>query len=154
MAEKKATKTAKLAAKKADGEIAVPAKIAAMPEPYRGPGQAPPRAHPVQRAGASADHVVWHAGKREGQQDRLLLPRGEEMHDLRLHQEANLTREEGATHQLLTSVWYSPRWTTRPRPGSPPSCARRRADGAPCECLAGSAPSVLVRSRRCSRTPS
>jgi len=116
MAEKKATKTANPAAKKA---AAHPGSRAGKPngEPQcsqRLPrcrhlgrhGRAPSRAHLTQRAGAPADRVVWHAWVREGRQDCVLLPRGQKLHDVRLHQEANLTREEDAPHQLIESAWY------------------------------------------------
>jgi hypothetical protein len=83
--KKEATKSTKPAAKKATGEAAVLEKIAAMPEPLSPHGRAPPRGHLAQRAGAPADRVVWRAGVREGRPDRLFLPRGQEIHNVRLH---------------------------------------------------------------------
>ena len=59
-------------------EIAIPAPNCAMGE----------RLHALnlaRRAGAPASGVLWHAGVREGRQDGLLLPRGPEMYDVRLH---------------------------------------------------------------------
>jgi hypothetical protein len=89
MAEKKATKIANPSAKKAGGEAAVLAagleEIAAMPEPCRAMGE---RLHALilrSAPGAPAHHVVWHAGVREGRQDYLLFPRGQEIHDVRIH---------------------------------------------------------------------
>jgi hypothetical protein len=80
-AKKKATKSGKSAAKKATGEAAVLEKVAAMPEHFRAMGE---RIHAliVRRAGAPADRVVGHAGIREGRRDRLLFPRGQEIHDV------------------------------------------------------------------------
>ena len=88
MAEKKATKIANPSAKKAGGEAAVLAavleEIAAMPESCCAMGE---RLHALilRSAGAPAHHVVWHAGVREGRRDYLLFPRGQEIHDVRIH---------------------------------------------------------------------
>jgi hypothetical protein len=115
-AAKKATKTANLATKKAaarpgpradkaDGEAAVLAKIAAMPAPYRAMGE---RLHAlILRSGPALQPTLyygmpWYAkgGK------RVCFFRADKYMTFGLTEEANLTREEGAPHQLLESAWY------------------------------------------------
>ena len=112
-AAKKATKTANPAAKnaaarpdKADGEAAVLAKIAAMPAPYRAMGE---RLHAlILRSAPALQPTVWYgmpAYAKDGKTvcffraDKKYMTFG-------FNPEANLTREEGAPHQLIESAWY------------------------------------------------
>jgi hypothetical protein len=109
MAEKKATKTAARPgprADKADGEAAVLAKIDAMPSPYRAMGE---RLHALILRSAPALHpTLWYgmpAYTKDGKTvcffraDKKYMTFG-------VTQEANLTPEEGAPHQLIESAWY------------------------------------------------
>ncbi len=105
-AKKEATKSAKPAAKKATGEAAVLEKIAAMPEPYRFMGE---RLHAViLRSAPALQPIVWYgmpAYAKDGQTvcffraDKKYMTFG-------FTQQANLTREQGAPHQLIESAWY------------------------------------------------
>jgi len=113
MAEEKAPKkaTKKVAARpgsladKADGEAAVLAKIAAMAAPYRAMGE---RLHALILRSAPALQptsyygMPWYA--KDGK--RVCFFRANKYMTFGLTEEANLTREEGAPHQLLASAWY------------------------------------------------
>jgi len=98
-------KPAKKAAKKAEGEAAVLAKIAAMPAPYRAMGE---RLHALILRSAPALQptsyygMPWYA--KDGK--RVCFFRANKYMTFGLTEEANLTREEGAPHQLLASAWY------------------------------------------------
>ena len=98
-------KPAKKAAKKAEGEAAVLAKIAAMPAPYRAEGE---RLHALILRSAPALQptsyygMPWYA--KDGK--RVCFFRANKYMTFGLTEEANLTREEGAPHQLLASAWY------------------------------------------------
>jgi len=110
MAEKKATKKAAARpgqrAGKAEGEAAVLAKIAAMPAPFRGMGE---RLHAlILRSAPALQPALWYgmpAYAKDGKTvcffraDKKYMTFG-------FTQEANLTREEGAPHQLLECAWY------------------------------------------------
>ena len=116
-AAQKATKTVNPAAKKAavrpgprahkaDGAAAVLAKIAAMPAPYRAMGE---RLHAlILRSAPPLQPSLWYgmpAYAKDGKTvcffraDKKYMTFG-------FTQEANLTREEGAPHQLIESAWY------------------------------------------------
>jgi hypothetical protein len=116
-APKQATKTANPAAKKAaarpgpraektDGEAAVLAKIAAMPAPYRAMGE---RLHAlILRCAPALQPTLWYgmpAYAKDGKTvcffraDKKYMTFG-------FTQDANLTVEEGAPHQLIESAWY------------------------------------------------
>ena len=116
-AAKKATKTANPAAKKtgarpgpradkADGEAAVLAKIAAMPAPYHAIGE---RLHAlILRSAPALQPTLWYgmpAYAKDGKTvcffraDKKYMTFG-------FTQEANVSREEGAPHQLIESAWY------------------------------------------------
>ena len=105
-AAKKAAKSANPAATKADGEAAVLAKIAAMPAPYRAMGE---RLHAVILRSAPALQPATGYGMpgyaKDGKtvcffrEDKKYMTFG-------FTQEANLTAEEGAPHQLIESAWY------------------------------------------------
>jgi hypothetical protein len=92
-------------ADKAEGEAAVLAKIAGMPAPYRAMGE---RLHALILRSAPALQptlyygMPWYAkgGK------RVCFFRADKYMTFGLTEEANLTREEGAPHQLLESAWY------------------------------------------------
>jgi hypothetical protein len=117
MAEKKTTrrvtKTVNPIAKKdvaradkADREAAVLAKIAAMPESYRTTGE---RLHAlISRSAPTLKPTVWYgmpAYAKDGKTvcffraDKKYMTFG-------FTQDANLTCEEGAPHQLIESAWY------------------------------------------------
>ena len=106
MPEKKAPKTANPAAKKAGGEAAALEKIAAMPAPYRAWGE---RLHAlILRSAPALQPTVWYgmpAYAKDGKTvcffraDKKYMTFG-------FTQEANLTPEEGAPHQLIESAWY------------------------------------------------
>ena len=105
-AAKKATKTANPAAKKADGEAAVLAKIAAMPAPYRAMGE---RLHALILRGAPAlQPTVWYGmpGYAKDGKTVCFFRADTKYMTFAFTQEANLTCEEGAPHQLIESAWY------------------------------------------------
>ena len=115
-AAKKAMKTANPAPKnaaarpsprsgKADGEAAVLAKIAAMPAPYRAMGE---RLHALILRSAPALQPTLYYGMPWYAKDgkRVCFFRADKYMTFGLTEEANLTREEGAPHQLLASAWY------------------------------------------------
>ncbi len=114
---KKATKTANPAAKKAaarpgpradktDGEAAVLTKIAAMPAPYRAMGE---RLHElILRSAPALRPTLWYgmpAYAKDGKTVCFFRADNKYM-TFGFTQEANLTREEGAPHQLIESAWY------------------------------------------------
>ena len=114
MAEKKAaekaTKTANPAAKKAPGkalgEAAVLARIAAMPAPYRGMGE---RLHAlILRSAPALQPTVWYGmpGYANDGKTVCFFRADKKYMTFGFTQEANLTREEGAPHQLIESAWY------------------------------------------------
>jgi hypothetical protein len=105
-AAKKATKTANPAAKKAGGEDAVLAKIAAMPEPYRAMGE---RLHAlILRSAPAFRPTVWYGmpGYAKDGKTVCFFRADKKYMTFGFTQEANLTREEGAPHQLIESAWY------------------------------------------------
>ena len=81
------------------------AKIAAMPAPYRAMGE---RLHALILRSAPALQptsyygMPWYA--KDGK--RVCFFRANKYMTFGLTEEANLTREEGAPHQLLASAWY------------------------------------------------
>ena len=92
-------------ADKADGEAAVLAKIAAMPAPYRAMGE---RLHALILRSAPALQPTLYYGMPWYAKDgkRVCFFRADKYMTFGLTEEANLTREEGAPHQLLASAWY------------------------------------------------
>ena len=115
MAEKarKVTKTANAAAKKAAprpdkaaGEAAVLAKIAAMPAPYSAMGE---RLHAlILRSAPALQPTVWYGmpGYAKDGKTVCFFRADKKYVTFGLTQEASLTREEGAPHQLIESAWY------------------------------------------------
>jgi hypothetical protein len=103
---KKTAKVANPAVHKVSGEDAVVAKIAAMPEPFRAMGEL---VHAlILRSAPTLQPTVWYgmpAYAKDGQTvcffraDKKYMTFG-------FTQEANLTREPGAPHQLIESAWY------------------------------------------------
>jgi hypothetical protein len=98
-------KTAKPAAKKADGEAAVLAKIAAMPAPYRAMGE---RLHAlILRSAPELKPTVW-CGMPGYAKDGPVVCffRADKYMTFGLTDKANFTREEGAPDQLMGSAWF------------------------------------------------
>ena len=92
-------------ADKADGEAAVLARIAALPAPYRSMGE---RLHAlILRSAPVLQPTVWY-GMPGYAKDRKLVCffRADKYLTFGLTDKANLTREEGASHQLLASAWF------------------------------------------------
>ena len=105
-ADKKAAKTANPAAKKADGEAAVLAKIAAMPAPYRAMGE---RLHAlILRSAPLLQPSTWYGMPRYAKDGKTVcfFRADKKYMTFGFTQEANLTREEGAPDQLIESAWY------------------------------------------------
>ena len=105
-AKRKATKSAKPAGKRDTGESAVLEKIAAMPEPYRPMGE---RLHAlILRSAPALQPTMWYgmpAYAKDGQ--TVCFFRADQKYmTFGFTQQANLTREEGAPHQLIESAWY------------------------------------------------
>jgi len=104
-AAKKAAARPRPRADKAEGEAAVLAKIAAMPAPYGALGE---RLHAlILRSAPTLQPTLyygmpWYA--KDGK--RVCFFRADKYMTFGLTDEANLTREEGAAHQLLPSAWY------------------------------------------------
>jgi hypothetical protein len=107
MAEKKAAaRTVPPRADKTGGEAATMAKIAAMPAPFRAMGE---RLHAlVLRSAPALQPTVWYgmpAYAKDGKtvcffrSDKKYMTFG-------FTQDANLSREEGAPHQLIGSAWF------------------------------------------------
>ncbi len=112
MAEKKTTKIPNQAAKKAtaradkaDVEVAVFAKIAAMPAPYRAISE---RLHAlILRNTPALQPTLWYgmpAYAKDGKAIRFF--RADKYMTFGLSDKANHAIEEGATHQLIESAWY------------------------------------------------
>jgi len=82
------------------------AKIAAMPAPYRAMGE---RLHALILRSAPALQATLYYGMpwyaKDGRRVRFF--RADKYMTFGLTEEADLTREEGAPHQLLASAWYS-----------------------------------------------
>jgi len=90
----------------ADAEAAVLDKIAVMQEPYRSMGE---RLHSLIRRSAPAlQPALWYgmpAYARDGR--TICFFRADKKYmTFGLTQDANLTRESGAPHQLIESAWY------------------------------------------------
>ncbi|MDO8880330.1 MAG: DUF1801 domain-containing protein [Coriobacteriia bacterium] len=102
MAENKPDKPT---AKKADGEAAALAKIAAMPEPYRAIGE---RLHALIMDSAPAlQPTTWYGMPAYAKDGKVIcFFRADEYMTFGLTEKANLTLEDGATHQLRESSWF------------------------------------------------
>ena len=107
-AKKAAKKAGARPAPRADkdhGEAAVIAKIAAMPAPYNAMGE---RLHALILRSAPALQPTLHYGMPWYAKDgkRVCFFRADKYMTFGLTEDANLTVEEGAPHQLLESAWY------------------------------------------------
>jgi hypothetical protein len=109
VAEKMAAKMAaghRLGADKTDGEAAVLAKIAAMPAPHRAMGE---RLHAViSRSAPALQPGLWYGmpGYAKDGKTVCFFRADKKYMTFGFTQEANLTPEEGAPHQLIESAWY------------------------------------------------
>ncbi len=104
--EKKAARTANLAAKQADAEAAVLAKIAAMPAPFRAMGE---RVHAlIVRAAPALQPRLWYGMPGYAKEGKTVcfFRADPKYMTFGFTQDANLTPEEGAPHQLIESAWY------------------------------------------------
>lgn len=110
MAEKRAgeeakRKATKPAAKEADGEAAVLAKIAAMPAHYRAVGE---RLHAlILRSAPVLRPTTWYGMPAYAKDRRVVcFFRADTYMTFGLTDKANLALEEGAPHQLRESAWF------------------------------------------------
>ena len=104
--ERQVAKTGKRAAKQAGAEAAVLAKIAAMPAPFSGMGE---RLHAlIVRSAPSLQPRVWYGmpGYEKDGKTVCFFRADKKWMTFGFTQEANLTLEEGAPHQLIESAWY------------------------------------------------
>jgi hypothetical protein len=101
----KPLRAAKKAAKQADSEAAALAKIAAMPAPYRAMGE---RLHAlILRSSPALQPTVWYGMPGYAKGGKVIcFFRADKYMTFGLTDKANLTREEGAPHQLLESAWF------------------------------------------------
>ena len=98
-------KTARPAAKKADGEAAALAKIAAMPAPYRAMGE---RLHAlILRSAPALQPTTWYGMPAYAKHGKVVcFFRSDAYMTFGLTDKANLTLEEDAPHQLRGSAWF------------------------------------------------
>ncbi len=93
-------------ADKADSEAALLAKIAAMPAPYSAMGE---RVHAlILRSTPALQPTVWYGmpGYAKDGKSVCFFRADKKYMTFGFTQEANLTCEEGAQHQLIESAWY------------------------------------------------
>ncbi len=102
MAEKRPRKTA---ADKADGEAAVLAKIAAMPEPYRALGE---RLHAlILRSAPALRPVLWYGMPGYAKDGPVLcFFRVDRYMTFGLTEKANFSAGEGAAPRLMECAWF------------------------------------------------
>lgn len=89
-----------------NGEAAVLAKIAAMPEPYRAMGE---RLHEIiLRSAPVLQPTTWYGmpGYAKDGKTICFFRADKKYMTFGFTQEANLRAEEGAPHQLIESAWY------------------------------------------------
>jgi hypothetical protein len=87
-------------------ESAVLEKIAAMPEPYRVMGEC---LHAlILRSAPALQPTTWYGMPGYAQEGKTIcfFRADKKYMTFRFTQEANLTRKEGARHQLIESAWY------------------------------------------------
>ena len=98
-------KPVKKASKQPDLEAAVLAKSAEMPAPFAAMGK---RLHALIRRAAPALQPTLYYGMPWYAKDgtRICFFRADKLMTFGLTEEANLAREDGASHQLLPSAWY------------------------------------------------
>ena len=95
----------KQAAKKASGEAAVLEKIAQMPAPYRAMGE---RLHAIITESAPGlTPRTWYGMPAYAKEGKVVcFFRVDKYMTFGLTEDAHLTREEGAPHQLMPSAWF------------------------------------------------
>ena len=95
----------KASQEKADGEAAVLAKIAQMPAPYRAMGE---RLHEIiMQSAPQLTPRTWYGMPAYAKDGKVVcFFRVDKYMTFGLTEDANLTREEGAPHQLMASAWY------------------------------------------------
>jgi hypothetical protein len=100
-----AKKTVRTRAKKADGEAAVLAKIAAMRAPFRAMGE---RLHAlILRNAPALRPTVWYGMTGYAKVGPVVcFFRADKYLTFGLTDKANFTREEGAPHQLMECAWF------------------------------------------------
>jgi len=106
MSEKKVARKTTKPAKKADGDAAVLAKIAAMPETWRAMGE---RLHAlIVRSAPALQPTVWYGmpGYAKDGKTVCFFRADKKYMTFGYTQEANVAREESAPHQLIESAWY------------------------------------------------
>jgi hypothetical protein len=106
MDEMKGAKVAVKTAKQAGGEAAALAKIASMPAPFSAIGE---RLHAlILRSAPALQPRVWYGmpGYEKDGKTVCFFRADKKWMTFGFTQEANLTREEGAPHQLIESAWY------------------------------------------------
>jgi hypothetical protein len=104
--EKKAAKAANPAAKQADAEAVVLAKIAAMPAPWRDLGE---RLHAlILRSAPALQPRAWYGmpGYEKDGKTVCFFRADKKYMTFGFTQEANLSPEPGGPHQLIESAWY------------------------------------------------
>lgn len=92
--------------KKAGGEAALLEKIAGMAEPWRAMGE---RLHAlIVRSAPALQPTVWYGMPGYAKDGRTVcfFRADKKYMTFGFTQEANLTCEEGAPHQLIESAWY------------------------------------------------
>ena len=104
-AARKVTNTANLPAKKADGEDAVLAKVAAMPPPYRAMGE---RLHAlILRSAPVLQPTLWYGMPAYAKDGKVIcFFRADKYMTFGLSDKANHALEEDAPHQLRESAWF------------------------------------------------
>ena len=91
---------------KPDGEAATLAKVAAMPAPYRAMGE---RLHAlILRIAPALQPTVWYGmpGYAKDGKTVCFFRADKKYMTFGFTQEADLTPEEGAPHQLIECAWY------------------------------------------------
>jgi hypothetical protein len=103
--KEEARKAAKPAARRADGEAAVLAKIAAMPAPYGAMGE---RLHAlILRSAPVLRPTTWYGMPAYAKDGTVVcFFRADTYMTFGLTDKANLTLDEGAPHQLRESAWF------------------------------------------------
>jgi len=102
---KEEEKAKKQAAKKADGEAAVLAKIAEMPAPYRAMGE---RLHEIiTQSAPELTPRTWYGMPGYEKEGKVVcFFRADKYMTFGLTEDATFTLEEGAPHQLMEYAWF------------------------------------------------
>ena len=104
-AAKKATQPGDPAAKKADSESTLLAKVAAMPAPYREMGE---RLHAlILRSAPTLEPTLWYGMPAYAKDGKVIcFFRVDKYMTFGLSENANHALAEGAPHQLRESAWF------------------------------------------------